>query len=116
MTAKNIGRGSDTVWTAKDAAAATGGRAQGAWAATGVSIDTRSIKPGDLFIALKGENTDGHKYVQKALEAGACAAMVSDVSDAKQPALVGGINVMGGKLTHKAVAEAHGMKFEAPKL
>lgn len=34
----------------------------------------------------------------------------------KQPALIGGINVMGGKLTHKAVAEAHGMQYEAPKL
>jgi alanine dehydrogenase len=34
----------------------------------------------------------------------------------KQPALVGGINVMGGKLTHKAVAEAHGMKFTPPKV
>lgn len=33
----------------------------------------------------------------------------------KQPALLGGINVMDGKVTHKAVAEAHGMKFEAPK-
>jgi alanine dehydrogenase len=34
----------------------------------------------------------------------------------KQPALAGGINVMKGKVTHKAVAEAHGMKFEAPQL
>ena len=34
----------------------------------------------------------------------------------KQPALLGGINVMGGKLTCKAVAEAHGMAWEAPKL
>jgi alanine dehydrogenase len=34
----------------------------------------------------------------------------------KQPALIGGINVMGGKLTHKAVAEAHGMTYEAPKV
>jgi alanine dehydrogenase len=33
-----------------------------------------------------------------------------------QPALVGGINTMNGKLTHKAVAEAHGMKYEAPDL
>ncbi len=33
-----------------------------------------------------------------------------------QPALVGGINVMNGKLTHKAVADAHGMKWEAPML
>jgi alanine dehydrogenase len=34
----------------------------------------------------------------------------------RQPALLGGINVMGGKVTHKAVAEAHGMEFVAPKL
>jgi alanine dehydrogenase len=33
-----------------------------------------------------------------------------------QPALIGGINVMNGKLTHKAVAEAHGLKYEAPPL
>jgi alanine dehydrogenase len=32
------------------------------------------------------------------------------------PSLVGGINVMKGKLTHKAVAEAHGLKYEAPSL
>jgi alanine dehydrogenase len=34
----------------------------------------------------------------------------------RQPALLGGINVMGGKVTHKAVAEAHGMEFVAPKI
>jgi alanine dehydrogenase len=34
----------------------------------------------------------------------------------RHPALVGGINVMGGKVTHKAVAEAHGMQFEAAKV
>lgn len=34
----------------------------------------------------------------------------------RQPALLGGINVMGGKVTHKAVAEAHGMEFTAPKV
>jgi alanine dehydrogenase len=32
----------------------------------------------------------------------------------RQPSLLGGINVMGGKVTHKAVAEAHGMEFAAP--
>ena len=34
----------------------------------------------------------------------------------KQPALIGGINVMGGQVTHKAVAEAHGMKYTPPNL
>ncbi len=33
-----------------------------------------------------------------------------------QPALIGGINVMHGKVTHKAVADAHGMKYEAPQV
>lgn len=70
-------KGSDTIWTAKDAVAATGGQARGDWAATGVSIDTRSLKTGDLFIALKGDKSDGHAYVKQALAAGACAAMVS---------------------------------------
>ena len=34
----------------------------------------------------------------------------------KQPALIGGINVMDGKVTHKAVAEAHGIPYSAPVL
>ena len=33
----------------------------------------------------------------------------------RQPALISGLNVMGGKLTHKAVADAHGMEYTAPK-
>ncbi len=42
-----------TLWTATDAAAATLGRTTADWAATGVSIDTRTLSPGDLFVALK---------------------------------------------------------------
>ncbi|MEQ1533837.1 MAG: UDP-N-acetylmuramoyl-tripeptide--D-alanyl-D-alanine ligase [Sideroxydans sp.] len=44
---------------------------------TAVSTDTRSIQAGDLFIALKGENFDGAKFVADALKAGAVAAVVS---------------------------------------
>ena len=43
-----------------------------------VSTDTRTIQPGDLFIALKGENFDGVKFVAQAAQAGAVAAMVSE--------------------------------------
>ncbi|MBK5926646.1 UDP-N-acetylmuramoyl-tripeptide--D-alanyl-D-alanine ligase [Rhodobaculum claviforme] len=67
-----------SLWTATDAAAATGGRAQGNWAATGVSIDTRTLAPGDLFVALTAAR-DGHDFVADALAAGAAAAMVSRV-------------------------------------
>jgi UDP-N-acetylmuramoyl-tripeptide--D-alanyl-D-alanine ligase len=64
------------LWTARDAAAATGGSGIRDWAATGVSIDTRSLATGDLFVALRGPNRDGHDFVGTAIERGAAAAMV----------------------------------------
>ncbi|MFC3631915.1 UDP-N-acetylmuramoyl-tripeptide--D-alanyl-D-alanine ligase [Paracoccus angustae] len=74
-----------SLWTADEAAAATGGRAQGDWTATGVSIDTRTIRPGDLFVALT-DARDGHDFVASALEKGAAAALVSRVPDGVDPA------------------------------
>ena len=68
------------LWTAADAAAATGGEARGDWSATGVSIDTRTLLPGDLFVALKAAR-DGHEFVAQALEKGAAAALVSHVPE-----------------------------------
>lgn len=44
---------------------------------TGISIDTRFLNPGDLFIALVGEKRDGHNYVEEAFKKGAVAAIVS---------------------------------------
>ena len=69
-----------SLWTSTEAAAATGGRASRDWQATGVSIDTRSLAPGDLFVALK-DVRDGHDFVAQALEKGAAAALVSHVPD-----------------------------------
>ncbi|SLN19958.1 UDP-N-acetylmuramoyl-tripeptide--D-alanyl-D-alanine ligase [Pseudooctadecabacter jejudonensis] len=65
-----------TLWTSAEAAAATGGQATTDWAATGVSIDTRTIETGDLFVALKAAR-DGHDFVQMALDKGAAAALVT---------------------------------------
>jgi UDP-N-acetylmuramoyl-tripeptide--D-alanyl-D-alanine ligase len=45
--------------------------------ATGYSIDSRTIRPGELFFAVKGETLDGHDFVDQALEKGAVAAVVS---------------------------------------
>jgi UDP-N-acetylmuramoyl-tripeptide--D-alanyl-D-alanine ligase len=64
------------LWTAAAAAAATGGSTLTEWAATGVSIDTRNLASGDLFVALHGPNHDGHDFVAAALDRGAAAAMV----------------------------------------
>lgn len=58
----------DALWTAAEIAAATRGRAEGDWSVTGVSIDSRTVQPGELFIALKGPNHDGHDFVAQALE------------------------------------------------
>ncbi|NEK21118.1 UDP-N-acetylmuramoyl-tripeptide--D-alanyl-D-alanine ligase [Sulfitobacter sp. JBTF-M27] len=69
-----------SLWTSAEAAAATGGRAVGDWACNGVSIDTRTLEPGDLFVALK-DVRDGHEFVAQALEKGAAAALVSRIPD-----------------------------------
>jgi len=65
------------LWTSDAAAAATAGQLAGpGWAATGVSIDSRTLVPGDLFVALSAAR-DGHDFVAQALDRGAAAAMVS---------------------------------------
>ena len=46
-------------------------------AATGYSIDSRTVQPGDLFFAIRGERFDGHDFVAAAFERGACAAVVA---------------------------------------
>jgi len=69
------------LWTAAEAAAATHGRATRNWTATGVSIDSRTLEPGDLFVALRGPTFDGHDFVAAALDAGAAAALVHRVPD-----------------------------------
>jgi UDP-N-acetylmuramoyl-tripeptide--D-alanyl-D-alanine ligase len=64
------------LWDVADAGRATGGAGSARWTAGGVSIDTRTLAAGDLFVALRGPNHDGHEFVATALELGAAAAMV----------------------------------------
>ncbi len=65
------------LWQAVDAAAATSGRSRRDWKAKGVAIDSRTLQPGELFIALEGPNRDGHGFVRDALARGAAAAVVT---------------------------------------
>jgi UDP-N-acetylmuramoyl-tripeptide--D-alanyl-D-alanine ligase len=77
------------LWTSHDLHEATGGTMATPFAATGVSIDTRTIRQGDLFVALQGETGDGHAFVADALSKGAAGAMVhQDVPDARHLLLV----------------------------
>jgi UDP-N-acetylmuramoyl-tripeptide--D-alanyl-D-alanine ligase len=65
------------LWTSAEATAATQGTSNREWSASGVSIDSRSLARGDLFVAIKGLKSDGHDHVADALGKGAAAAAVS---------------------------------------
>ena len=66
-----------SLWTSTETEAATLGKASRAFEVNGLSIDTRTLKEGDLFVALKGDNRDGHAFVRAAFEAKAGAVLVS---------------------------------------
>jgi UDP-N-acetylmuramoyl-tripeptide--D-alanyl-D-alanine ligase len=69
------------LWTAAEIADATGGTASGPFQVSGVEMDSRDVRSGDLFVALKGEAMDGHKFVAKAVAAGAAAVLVEHPVD-----------------------------------
>ena len=68
----------EPLWNWTDLAAAADGIADGApaWPIRGFSIDTRSLRPGDVFVALR-DKRDGHEFVPAAFRAGAVAAIVA---------------------------------------
>ncbi len=71
-----------SLWIVDELVEATGGELMGSVseAFNGVSIDSRTVAQGDVFVAIKGERTDGHDYVASALQAGAGIAVVSYVT------------------------------------
>ena len=79
------------LWTSEALVAATGGRPIGQMpeAITGISIDTRTLQPGDAFFAIRGEKMDGHDFATAAMAAGASVLVVAE---AKLPAL-GRLNI-----------------------
>jgi len=64
------------LWDSEELVEATGGTASHAFRASGVEMDSRDVRPGDVFVALKGEAMDGHKFLAAAFEKGAVAAIV----------------------------------------
>jgi len=97
----------EPLWTSDELLAATAGRLDGApFAATGVSIDTRTLEPGDLFVALAGER-DGHEFAAAALARGAAGVL------ATRP--VGGPAVLVGDTLRALEALGEAARVRAPQ-
>ncbi len=73
--------GAAPLWTAAEIAAATGGIASADFAVDGVAFDSREVGSGDLFVAMKGEASDGHLFLDQAFAQGAAGAIVSEPCD-----------------------------------
>ncbi len=69
------------LWTSAEIAAACGGDARADFEVGGVTFDSREVERGDLFIALRGETMDGHRFVDGALASGAAGVLVSTETD-----------------------------------
>ncbi len=67
------------LWTSAEADAVTGGHSTRPWRATGVSIDSRTLAQGDLFVAIRGPRLDAHDFLDAAFARGAAAALVSRI-------------------------------------
>ena len=74
------------LWTSAEIADVVRGTTDGDFEASGVTFNSREVEQGDLFIALKGEATDGHRFVDKAFEMGAAGALVS--SEVQGPCVI----------------------------
>jgi UDP-N-acetylmuramoyl-tripeptide--D-alanyl-D-alanine ligase len=75
------------LWDSSRVDEVTGCASSEPWVCSGVSIDTRTIEKGDLFVALKGETGDGHAFLQDAVKKGAAAALISETIEAPLPLL-----------------------------
>ena len=72
------------LWDGEAVLEATGGRGPSGWRACGVSIDSRSLQPEDLFVALRGDRRDGHAFLGDAFDKGASAALVAPECEARE--------------------------------
>ena len=66
---------SKVLWKGKDVLSIVKGHGPSDWNAYGISIDTRTLKRGDIFFALAGPNYDGHQFINEAIKKGACVVI-----------------------------------------
>ena len=66
---------SKVLWKGKDVPRIVKGHGPSDWNAYGISIDTRTLRKGDIFFALAGPNYDGHQFINEAIKKGACVVV-----------------------------------------
>lgn len=100
------------IWTSEEIALAAGGKASAAFCVSGVAFDSREVGPGDLFIALKGEATDGHRFVAQAQSSGAAGVLVSEPVDSPHvlvPDTTTALNALGKAARARTQAKVIGV-------
>ena len=100
------------LWTADEIALATAGAASAPFSATGVSIDTRTLEPGDLFVALSGAR-DGHEFVAQAMAKGASGVLAARPVDAPHVLVAdvfAGLEALGRGARARVLASAPGAR------
>jgi UDP-N-acetylmuramoyl-tripeptide--D-alanyl-D-alanine ligase len=81
----------------------------------GVSIDSRTIRPKEIFLAIRGQNFDGHDFIPQALDRGAAGVIFSDPGKASfLKKDVGGIQVPNTVMALGALARYHRKRFDIP--
>ncbi len=76
------------LWSSQEIDKIVQGQSTSPWKCKGISIDTRTLNKGDLFVALKSEAGDGHAYLEEAAKKGAAAALVSEECKALLPIIL----------------------------
>ena len=76
-TGRDLSTDARPLWTSQEVSEALSVSSQVEWQANGVSIDTRTLSHGDIFVAIRGDRLDGHDYVPNAFENGAAVAIVA---------------------------------------
>lgn len=106
------------LWTAQEIAKATAGTVRGEFDVSGISIDTRSLKAGDLFVAIK-DARNGHDYIKAAFTAGAAGVLASEDNDAPRAVQVedtlAGLNAMAVASRERSSALRIGVTGSAGK-
>lgn len=88
----------------------------GRWSASGVSTDSRSVKPGELFVALRGDRFDGHLYIHDVLARGAAGVVVDERGAEDVPAGAVALVVENTYAALAALAGVYRRKFTLPVL